>query len=115
MRAKFSAPRLELKHSAVLITFATRLRTKHHNVLRSSNPQALSPLFEAKLRDHPWVLIAVLMQLQCLRVLPKFSAAKLELKHYLVPIASVVMKRTRHHPVLRFQGLWMLSPSLIKL
>ena len=49
------------------------------------------------------------------RVLPKLSAAKLELKHYLVPIASVVRKRTRHRPVLRFQGLRMLSPSLIKL
>ena len=32
-----------------------------------------------------------------------------------MPIAFVVMKRTRHPPVLRFQGLWMLSPSLIKL
>jgi len=101
VRAKFSAPRLELKHSAVIITFEI-----------SPNPQALSPLFEAKLRDHPWVLIEVLMQLQHLRVLPELSTAKLKLKHYPVPIASAVMQRTRHRPVLRFQGLRMLSPPL---
>ena len=88
---------------------------KAPQVLRSPNPQALSPLFEVKLRDHPWVLIAVLMQLQRLRVLPELSAAELELKHYPMPIASVAMKRTRHRPVLRFQGLRMLSPPLIKL
>ena len=61
------------------------------------------------------MLIAVLMQFQGLRVLPELSAEKLELKHYPVPIASVAMKRTGHHPVLRFQGLRMLSPPLIKL
>ena len=44
-------------------------------------------------------------ELQRLRVLPKFLAAKLELKHYLVPITSTVMRRTRHHPVFRFQSL----------
>ena len=53
-------------------TFATRLRTKHHSVLRSQNLPALSPLFGAELRDHPWALIAVFMQLQRLRVLPEF-------------------------------------------
>ena len=52
-----------------------------------------------ELRDYPWVLIAVLMQLQRLRVLPKFLAAKLELKHYLVSITSMVMRGTMHQPV----------------
>jgi len=77
-----------------------------------SKSSSISPLFEAKLRDHPWVLIAVLMQFQRLRVLPELSAAKLELKHYPVPIASAVTQRTRHRPVLRFQGLRMLSLPL---
>jgi len=31
--------------------------------------------------------------------IPKFLAAKLELKHYLVLITSAVMKRTGHHPM----------------
>ena len=99
------AVRLKLKHLAVLTTFATRWRIKHHSMLRSPTPQALSSLFAAELRDRPWVLIAVLMQLQRLRVLPKFLATKLELKHYLVPITSVVIRGTRHHPVFRFQSL----------
>ena len=70
---EFPAARLELKHLAVLTTFTTRWRTKRHSVLRSPVPQALSSLFTAELRDRPWVLIAVLMQLQRLRVLPKLS------------------------------------------
>jgi len=71
---------------------------KHHSVLRSPVPQSLSSPFAAELRDYPWVLIAVLMQLQHLRAFPKFLAAKLELKYYLVLITSAVMK-TRHHPM----------------
>ena len=43
------------------------------------------------------MLIAVLMQLQHLRVFLKLLSAKLELKHYLVLIISVVMKRIGHH------------------
>ena len=42
-----------------------RQRAKHHSML-----QALSSFFAAELKDRPWVLIAVLMQLQRLRVLP---------------------------------------------
>jgi len=103
VRTECPTVRLKLKHLAVLTTFATRWRAKHHSVLRSPTPKALSSLFAAELRDRPWVLIAVLMQLRRLRVLPKFLAAKLE--HCLVPITSAVMRRTRHHPVFRFQSL----------
>ena len=35
--AKFLAMRLELKHSAVLIIFATKQRTKHHFVLKAKS------------------------------------------------------------------------------
>jgi len=103
--AEFPAARLELKHRAVLTTFAARWRTKHNSVLRFPVPQALSSPFVAELRNYPLVLIAVLMQLQRLRLLPKFLAAKLELKHYLVPITSVVMRGTMHQPVFHFQSL----------
>ena len=112
VQSKFSAARLELKHSAVLATFATRVRTKYHSVLCSQNLPTLSPFFRAELRDHPWVLIAVLMQLQRLTVLPEFLAAKLELKYYAVLIASTTMQRMRPRPVLRFQSLRVLSPPL---
>ena len=99
---EFLAARLVLKHLAVLITIAAKKRTKHHSVLRSLVPQGLSSPFTSELRDYPWELIAVLMQLQRLRVLPKFLAAKQELKHYLVPITSVVMRGTMHQPVFHF-------------
>ena len=52
VRAEFSAVRLELKHLAVLITFAARKRTKQHSVLRPPVPQTLSSLFAAELRDR---------------------------------------------------------------
>ena len=42
----------------------------------------------------------------------EFSAAKLELKHYAVLIASAVMQRTKHYLVLRFQSPLVPSPPL---
>ena len=50
-----------------------------------------------------------------LKVLPKFLTAKLKLEHYLVPITSVVMRKTRHHPMFRFQSLRMPSLPLTQL
>jgi len=85
---KLPAAKLKLKHLAVLTTFTRRQQAKHRTML-----QALSSLFVAELRDCPWALIAVLIQLQHLRVLPKFLVVKLELEHYLVPITSVVMRK----------------------
>ena len=46
------------------------------------------------------MLTAVLMQLQHPRIFPKFLAAKLELKHYLVLTTFAARKRTEHHSVL---------------
>ena len=82
-----------------------KVANKASSVLCFRTPQALSSLFTAELRDRPWVLITVFMQLQRLKVLPKFLATKLKLKHYPVPITSAVMRRTRHHLVFRFQIL----------
>ena len=91
---KFLAAKLELKHYLVLTTFAARKRTKNHSVLLSPVHQELSSLFAAELRDRPYVLIAVLMQLQHPRTFPKFLPEKLELKHYLMLTTFAARKRT---------------------
>ena len=93
---------LSYKARAKALSSANHLRSKVANKApqRASPPSSSSAkLFVAKLRECPQVLIAVLMQLQHIREFLKFLTAKLELKHYLVLVTSVAMKRTRRRPM----------------
>ena len=102
----------EALHSASHLRNKTTTKAPQRASLSKSS--GVKSAFQSEVKGHPWVLIAVLIQLQCPRVLPEFSAAKLELKHYAVLTAFAVMQRTRSHSVLCFQSPLVLSLPLQK-
>ena len=108
--AKFSASRLRTKHQIMTMTLLSKSSSAKSTLQSKVKGSFLGA--DSGAVYHSWVLIAVLIQLQRLRVPPEFSAAKLGLQHYAVLIASAVMRRTKHHPELRFQSPLVLSPLL---
>ena len=64
--------------------------------------QKLNPASHTKTRaKRSQVLIALLIQIQHLRVLEKLLATRIELKHCMVLVIFTTTRRSKHHYVLK--------------